>query len=99
LQIEARQGLEGRRSRCEAMERVGSRGTPESPLKMASLPFLRTGFLAKTRGCFCKHLTRRPWRSMFWKNGKMFFEDVYVLQIKVPQEKMKNINSLANIGV
>jgi len=24
---------------------------------------------------------------MLWKNGKMFFEDVYVLQIKVPQEK------------
>ncbi|MBR0126118.1 MAG: hypothetical protein IJM03_12275, partial [Treponema sp.] len=55
--------------------------------KMASLPFFPTSFLRKLACLYCKDLTRRPWRSMFWKNGKMFFEDACVLQIKVPQEK------------
>ncbi|MBQ1725808.1 MAG: hypothetical protein II039_00285, partial [Treponema sp.] len=50
----------------------------ESPLKMASLPFLRTGFLAKTRRFLCKHLTRPPWRYMFCGNGKVFAEGLFL---------------------
>lgn len=50
LAVQARQGLEGRRrrSRKAGMEWVGSHGTPESPSKMASLPFFLTSFLSKT---------------------------------------------------
>ncbi|MBP5438748.1 MAG: hypothetical protein J6Y30_12300 [Treponema sp.] len=63
-------------------------GTLESPSKMASLPFLMTGFLAKTRESLCKDLTRPPCRYRFaMKNGKMFFEDADVLHKKVPQEE------------
>ena len=52
--------------RSGVMEREGTRGTPESPSKMASLPFLK-GFLAKTRELLRKHLTRPPWRCLLDK--------------------------------
>ena len=59
--------------RSGAMKREGTRGTPESPSKMASLPFLKTGFLAKTRESLCKQLTRPPWRYCYKENGKCSF--------------------------
>ena len=59
--------------RSVAMKREGTRGTPESPSKMPSLPFLRTGFLAKTRESLCKQLTRPPWRYCYKENGKCSF--------------------------
>ena len=64
LHINTRQGLEGPAAGGlrQQWSGLGTRGTPESPLKMASLPFLRTGL--------CKHLTRPPWRYMFCGNGK-----------------------------
>ena len=67
LQIQARQGLEGRRSRCGTKWSNGAGRDPRNPgkpTKMASLPFLSPGFLAKKRELLRKHLTRPPWRCL-----------------------------------
>jgi len=78
LHINIRQGLEPRRRRSERREEWSESGRAESPSKMASLPFLRTGFLAKTRRSLCKGLTRRPWRYMFCGNGKGVAEGLFL---------------------
>jgi len=62
-------------------------GTPESALKMASLPFLRPGFLAKTRGCFMLTFDAPSLALFVLENGKVFFWDAFVQQEKVPQKK------------
>ncbi|MBP5747377.1 MAG: hypothetical protein J6W63_03310, partial [Treponema sp.] len=88
-----------RRSRCRWVSAVEPRqwsgsGTPESASKMASLPFLSPGFLAKTHELLRKHLTRPPWRYMLnkRKNGKMFFiatnSKTYKSAAKTPTQRL-----------
>ncbi|MBQ1591083.1 MAG: hypothetical protein II077_03470, partial [Treponema sp.] len=59
-------------------------------LKNGLLAIFVPGFPAKNRGLLCKHLTRPPWRSLFYiKNGKMFFHGLPRIQTKVPQNFQK----------
>ena len=78
----------GVRSATRGMEPKG--GTPESASKMASLPFLRPGFLAKTRKFIRGHLTRPPWRYLFAeKNGKCSFGTLVFCRKKRRKKKKK----------
>ena len=98
LQPQARQGLEGRRSRCRWVSAVEPRqwsgsGTPESASKMASLPFFVSFYTALRQGSG----TELQVKSMALhvkqkKNGKMFFiatnSKTYKSAAKTPTQRL-----------
>ena len=66
-------------------------GTPESPYKMASLPFLKTDFLTKSRRLFMQRIDAPSMALCVMEKWQDFLFLSICKKKKVPQEKNKDI--------